>query len=307
MLKRGELVQVTSENRISHGIDMHDRERNLARWIVSRGGYNPPSRLNPLFSPPAQILNNLAAGEVATAIESYLLDGVVRWGDVTLELPPCGEDEQHALEKQELDRQREEAKQRVQKQRSDEIAATRQRELKNRESESRYQHAISIRKQPPAPPPKPRRVKPYSDPQFNVPCDELELSVRSINCLKNNNIVYIGDLVQKTEAEMLRTPNFGRKSLNEIKVVLAQLGLHFDMEAPEKAGNGAIANGSGISDEMRKWSVELLRIVSPADAVHYSSLSWDTILRNHPDKIVHLSKRRVGIRLGHCLMIGNPS
>ena len=47
--------------------------------------------------------------------------------------------------------------------------------------------------------------------------DELELSVRSANCLKNDNIVYIGDLVQKTEAEMLRTPNFGRKSLNEIK------------------------------------------------------------------------------------------
>jgi DNA-directed RNA polymerase subunit alpha len=51
--------------------------------------------------------------------------------------------------------------------------------------------------------------------------DELELSVRSANCLKNDNIVYIGDLVQKTEAEMLRTPNFGRKSLNEIKEVLA--------------------------------------------------------------------------------------
>ena len=47
-----------------------------------------------------------------------------------------------------------------------------------------------------------------------------ELSVRSANCLKNDNIVYIGDLIQKTEAEMLRTPNFGRKSLNEIKEVL---------------------------------------------------------------------------------------
>ena len=60
--------------------------------------------------------------------------------------------------------------------------------------------------------------------------DELELSVRSANCLKNDNIVYIGDLVQKTEAEMLRTPNFGRKSLNEIKEVLAQMGLHLGME-----------------------------------------------------------------------------
>ena len=60
--------------------------------------------------------------------------------------------------------------------------------------------------------------------------DELELSVRSANCLKNDNIVYIGDLIQKTEAEMLRTPNFGRKSLNEIKEVLAAMGLHLGME-----------------------------------------------------------------------------
>ena len=62
--------------------------------------------------------------------------------------------------------------------------------------------------------------------------DELELSVRSANCLKNDNIIYIGDLVQKTEAEMLRTPNFGRKSLNEIKEVLASMGLHLGMEVP---------------------------------------------------------------------------
>jgi DNA-directed RNA polymerase subunit alpha len=60
--------------------------------------------------------------------------------------------------------------------------------------------------------------------------DELELSVRSANCLKNDNITYIGDLIQKTEAEMLRTPNFGRKSLNEIKEVLAAMGLHLGMD-----------------------------------------------------------------------------
>jgi DNA-directed RNA polymerase subunit alpha len=59
--------------------------------------------------------------------------------------------------------------------------------------------------------------------------DELELSVRSANCLKNDNIVYIGDLVQKTEQEMLRTPNFGRKSLNEIKEVLTNMGLALGM------------------------------------------------------------------------------
>ena len=62
--------------------------------------------------------------------------------------------------------------------------------------------------------------------------DELELSVRSANCLKNDNIVYIGDLIQKTEAEMLRTPNFGRKSLNEIKEVLTNMGLHLGMDVP---------------------------------------------------------------------------
>jgi DNA-directed RNA polymerase subunit alpha len=62
--------------------------------------------------------------------------------------------------------------------------------------------------------------------------DELELSVRSANCLKNDNIVYIGDLILKSESEMLRTPNFGRKSLNEIKEVLAQMGLHLGMHIP---------------------------------------------------------------------------
>jgi DNA-directed RNA polymerase subunit alpha len=75
-----------------------------------------------------------------------------------------------------------------------------------------------------------------AEPPFNKnllrKVDELELSVRSANCLKNDNIVYIGDLVQKTEPEMLRTPNFGRKSLNEIKEVLAQMGLHLGMEVP---------------------------------------------------------------------------
>ena len=59
--------------------------------------------------------------------------------------------------------------------------------------------------------------------------DELELSVRSANCLKNDNIIYIGDLVQKSEQEMLRTPNFGRKSLNEIKEVLSTMGLSLGM------------------------------------------------------------------------------
>ncbi len=60
--------------------------------------------------------------------------------------------------------------------------------------------------------------------------DDLELSVRSANCLKNDDIMYIGDLVQKTEPEMLRTPNFGRKSLNEIKELLVAMELHLGMQ-----------------------------------------------------------------------------
>tara|TARA_B100000700_G_scaffold228925_1_gene252998 strand:- start:488 stop:1513 length:1026 start_codon:yes stop_codon:yes gene_type:complete len=74
------------------------------------------------------------------------------------------------------------------------------------------------------------------EPEFNKnllkKVDELELSVRSMNCLKNDNIIYIGDLVQKTEPEMLRTPNFGRKSLNEIKEVLNSMSLYLGMEIP---------------------------------------------------------------------------
>ncbi len=63
--------------------------------------------------------------------------------------------------------------------------------------------------------------------------DELELSVRSANCLKNANIRYIGELVQKTESEMLKTKNFGRKSLNELKKILEQMGLQFGMQIPD--------------------------------------------------------------------------
>ncbi len=81
-----------------------------------------------------------------------------------------------------------------------------------------------------------RHEEPIEDLPFNRnllrKVDDLELSVRSANCLKNDNIVYIGDLVQKSEQEMLRTPNFGRKSLNEIKEVLAAMGLSLGMTVP---------------------------------------------------------------------------
>ncbi len=62
------------------------------------------------------------------------------------------------------------------------------------------------------------------------PVEELELSVRAANCLQNADIKYIGELVQKTEAEMLKTKNFGRKSLNEIKEMLADMGLSFGLK-----------------------------------------------------------------------------
>jgi DNA-directed RNA polymerase subunit alpha len=79
-------------------------------------------------------------------------------------------------------------------------------------------------------------IEESKEPEFNKnllrKVDELELSVRSMNCLKNDNIIYIGDLVQKSEGEMLRTPNFGRKSLNEIKEVLTGMSLYLGMEIP---------------------------------------------------------------------------
>jgi len=71
----------------------------------------------------------------------------------------------------------------------------------------------------------PSRANPVFDPILLRPVDELELTVRSANCLKAENIYYIGDLIQRTETELLKTPNLGRKSLNEIKEVLASRGL----------------------------------------------------------------------------------
>ena len=74
--------------------------------------------------------------------------------------------------------------------------------------------------------------------------DELELSVRSYNCLKNANIRTIAELVQKSETEMLKTKNFGRKSLNEIKEILGKMGLHLGMKVdPENAGKQTVNTG----------------------------------------------------------------
>lgn len=74
------------------------------------------------------------------------------------------------------------------------------------------------------------RMSPQVDPILLRPVDDLELTVRSANCLKAENIYYIGDLIQRTETELLKTPNLGRKSLNEIKEVLASRGLSLGMK-----------------------------------------------------------------------------
>ena len=74
-----------------------------------------------------------------------------------------------------------------------------------------------------------REAGPLPDPILLRPVDELELTVRSANCLKAENIHYIGDLVQRTEVELLRTPNLGKKSLTEIKEVLQSHGLMLGM------------------------------------------------------------------------------
>jgi DNA-directed RNA polymerase subunit alpha len=81
---------------------------------------------------------------------------------------------------------------------------------------------------------------------LNRSVEELELSVRSYNCLKNANIQTIGELVQKSEAEMLKTKNFGRKSLNEIKEILSSMGLGLGMKIDEH-GNAVPGNSSGMS------------------------------------------------------------
>jgi len=97
-------------------------------------------------------------------------------------------------------------------------------------------------KPPPPPPPPP------VDPILTCPVDDLELTVRSANCLKAENIYYIGDLIQRTETELLKTPNLGKKSLTEIKDVLASHGLSLGM----KLENWPPPGVAGRHDEEKK-------------------------------------------------------
>jgi DNA-directed RNA polymerase subunit alpha len=88
---------------------------------------------------------------------------------------------------------------------------------------------------------------------LNRSVEELELSVRSYNCLKNANIQTIGELVQKSEAEMLKTKNFGRKSLNEIKEILSTMGLGLGMKIDEH-GNAVPGSASSMSQGLASTS-----------------------------------------------------
>ena len=85
--------------------------------------------------------------------------------------------------------------------------------------------------------------RPEVDPTLLRPIDDLELTVRSANCLKAESIYYIGDLVQKTEVELLKTPNLGKKSLTEIKDVLNQRGLSLGMKIENWPPAGAMSHG----------------------------------------------------------------
>ena len=91
---------------------------------------------------------------------------------------------------------------------------------------------------------------------LNRSVEELELSVRSYNCLKNANIQTIGELVQKTEAEMLRTKNFGRKSLNEIKEILGNMGLSLrHADRPAWPAGSPSAPALNAADDSARWTV----------------------------------------------------
>jgi DNA-directed RNA polymerase subunit alpha len=114
---------------------------------------------------------------------------------------------------------------------------------------------------------------------LNRSVEELELSVRSYNCLKNANIQSIGELVQKTEAEMLKTKNFGRKSLNEIKEILAQMGLSLGMKIDEN-GN-AIPGPTSILPSATLAAASYSRFDDEEDEILEDDL--DVPLQNEPE------------------------
>ncbi len=103
------------------------------------------------------------------------------------------------------------------------------------------------------PPESAQPMQPQVDPVLLSPVDDLELTVRSANCLKAENIHYIGDLIQRTENELLKTPNLGRKSLNEIKEVLALKGLTLGMKLENWAlVSSSLAGASGSAAALKE-------------------------------------------------------
>ena len=128
---------------------------------------------------------------------------------------------------------------------------------------------------------------PQVDPILLRPVDDLELTVRSANCLKAENIYYIGDLIQRTETELLKTPNLGRKSLNEIKEVLASRGLVAGDEARELAagrtstGRKAEAKENHASPP-RTAETQPHQQPSPGDAAEHDQLAADARGRSRP-------------------------
>ena len=103
------------------------------------------------------------------------------------------------------------------------------------------------------------RQTPHFDPILLRPVDELELTVRSANCLKAENIYYIGDLIQRTETELLKTPNLGRKSLNEIKEVLASRGLTW----ARGSRTGRRRSGQALTTRLATRPIEAAAVCNP--------------------------------------------
>jgi Bacterial RNA polymerase, alpha chain C terminal domain len=106
--------------------------------------------------------------------------------------------------------------------------------------------------------------------------DELELTARSATCLRNDGIVYIGDLIQKREADLIRTPNFGDKSLREVKEVLDEMGLHLDMAIGDDGLPEDIKNERLHKKERQQREYEELRKTRPSPVY---SMSTEFLLR----------------------------
>ena len=138
------------------------------------------------------------------------------------------------------------------------------------------------------------------NPALLTKVDDLELSVRTANCLKNDYVVYTGDLVQKTEDEMLRVPNFGRKSLYEIKEVLVQMGLHLGMKVPSWWPPENIDELSSINRRFRLLQVQINKICQSLTDPWTSSV---VALGSEDNPIIPDENKKVGLYLENLKML----